>query len=393
MEPDCKACHTASPKFLCTGCRQVSYCNAECQRADWRAHKRNCKRPPDLDSPDAYEIVKPLGSGNFSEIYLVVDKLTGRHLALKQIDKQKVNRLHKQQDVLMEKHILTKLLGVPGCLQLVRTFKDELYCYILTEALEGGELWDLCKVFGLSEARAVYYFGQVLEIVARLHAMGIVHRDLKTENVVLDNEGKVKLIDFGTSKDVNDTTVEPASNQMARKKFLHFIGTPQFMAPECIQNKSSGPQADIWSLGCMLFYLLVGRPCFEGGSDYLIFTKTLNLDYTIPDFVSEPAQVVIRACLQIDLDQRPTSEQLKSFALFEGFDFADPKLPVETLQDLALEAFKRKLVEKYQSDHEAGLAAVEELRKAPLLGETVLSSDPRVAHLLDRLVYFFSKPT
>mmetsp|Transcript_28573 Transcript_28573/g.50775 ORF Transcript_28573/g.50775 Transcript_28573/m.50775 type:complete len:394 (-) Transcript_28573:2144-3325(-) len=393
MEIICAACNTLSPKFLCTKCRKVSYCNVDCQKAHWPTHKKTCRKPFDPDTPEAYEVLKPLGSGNFSEIYLVIEKDTGRRLALKQIDKQKVNRLHKQQDVLMEKHMLTKLLGVPGCLQLVRTFKDELNCFIVTEALEGGELWELCKVFGLSEAKAVHYFGQVLEIIARLHAMGIVHRDLKTENVVLDSEGRVKLIDFGTAKDLNDSTVEPASNLMARKKFQHFIGTPQFMAPECIQNKSSGPKSDVWSLGCMLYYLLVGRPSFEGGSDYLIFTKTLNLEYTIPEFISEPAQQVIRACFQLDPDTRPTSEELKSFPLFSDFDFTNPSPPIESLEDLAIESFKRKLMEQYREDHEAGLAAVENYRNSPLTAEAALGSNARVAHMLDRLAYYFSKPT
>jgi serine/threonine protein kinase len=338
-------------------------------------------------------MLRPLGSGNFSEIFLVTERATGRRLALKQIDKQKVTRLHKQQDVLMEKHILTKLRGVAGCLQIDRTFKDDFNCYIVTEALEGGELWDLCKVFGLSEVKALHYFGQVLEIVARLHAMGIVHRDLKTENVMLDSEGKIKLIDFGTAKDITDTSVEPASNQMARKKFVHFIGTPQFMAPECIQNKSSGPEVDVWSLGCLLYYLLVGYPCFEGGSDYLIFTKTLGLEYSIPAFVSEAAQECIRACLQLDPQLRPTAEQLKSFALFTGFAFESPRPPIETLEDLALEALKQKILQQYEASHEAGLAAVEEYRSMPLSASSALNSHPRIAHMLDRLAYTFTRPT
>jgi len=76
---------------------------------------------------------------------------------------------------------------------------------------------------------------------------------------------------------------------MRKKKFPYFVGTPHFMAPECIQNQFSDTRSDVWSLGCLLHYMYTGHPIFQGGSDYIIFTKALNLEYELPEFIPEDA--------------------------------------------------------------------------------------------------------
>ena len=107
---------------------------------------------------------------------------------------------------------------------------------------EGGELWERSKSFGvISEALYKYYAASVVKAVAVLHNQyNIVHRDLKPENILLDRQHRVKLIDFGTAKDLDRPDIKGAGNGLkGRKPFEHYVGTPHYMAPECIHNKAS----------------------------------------------------------------------------------------------------------------------------------------------------------
>ena len=113
-----------------------------------------------------------------------------------------------------------------------------------------------------------------------------------------------------------------------KREFKNFVGTPQFMPPECIHNRFTNYKSDVWSLGCLLFYMLTGNAPFEEKSDYLIFTKVLANDLQLPDFLSEEAAELIKACLNLEYDERPSIEELKAFAFFNGVDWECPqKLP------------------------------------------------------------------
>ncbi|CAD8117730.1 unnamed protein product [Paramecium sonneborni] len=110
---------------------------------------------------------------------------------------------------------------------------------MLMQYIDGGELWLQIHNFG---ARAfplcIYYITEILKAINSIHKQGIVHRDIKSENILLTQDKKIKFIDFGTAKDMNDLTIEGSGNGRKGKQiFKHFVGTPQFMAPECIRDK------------------------------------------------------------------------------------------------------------------------------------------------------------
>ena len=97
----------------------------------------------------------------------------------------------------------------------------------------------------MREIEARYYLKSIINILSEVHELGLVHRDIKTENVMVTYDSEIILIDFGTAKDTQHPEVEVPGNSMRKKKFENFIGTPHFMAPECINNKDSTFKSDI----------------------------------------------------------------------------------------------------------------------------------------------------
>ncbi|OMJ90191.1 hypothetical protein SteCoe_7484 [Stentor coeruleus] len=341
MENSCAWCGNENVVPKCSLCKKFFYCDKNCQSKHWSAHKLVCEGYTPPRSIADFEFLELLGTGNFSEIIHVKERRTGKEFALKKLEKSRVNQLRKQADVMMEKHALTRLKDIPGVVHLYETFKDDLDLYFLTEKVQGVELWNHCKVFGLREIEARFYLKQVLNTLEQVHELGIVHRDIKTENIMVSFDGETKIIDFGTAKDIQHPEVEVPGNSMRKKKFENFIGTPHFMAPECINNKDSNFKSDVWSFGCMCFYTLAGYPCFQGGSDYLIFTKALALEYEFPLIVSDLAKDFISRTLKLTGDERPNISELKEHPFIKD---APETFPIFSLKELCLETIKEKFV-------------------------------------------------
>ena len=156
---------------------------------------------------------------------------------------------------------------------------------------EKGELWDQARFYGIvGESLYKYYACHLLKAVHTLHEeYDIVHRDLKPENILLTKDHEIKLIDFGTAKDLSRPEIKGSGNGLkGRKPFEHYVGTPQYMAPECIHNKASEKISDVYSLGGVLWFLKVGSAPFCAGSEYLIFKKTLETEMLMPEELFNP---------------------------------------------------------------------------------------------------------
>eukprot|EP00922_Rhytidocystis_sp_ex-Travisia-forbesii_P020447 GHVS01030081.1.p1 GENE.GHVS01030081.1~~GHVS01030081.1.p1 ORF type:complete len:571 (+),score=93.93 GHVS01030081.1:137-1849(+) len=181
-----------------------------------------------------FSLERCIGEGNFSEVHLAVHKQTGQQYAIKTINKDKVTRLGKANDVRMERHIGMRVKeagGHPNILPLVCTFKDAWNVYLVYEVGNGGDLWEAVKGLGcLSQMRARRYVGQLVKAVQFLHSLRIVHRDIKAENVVICG-GVIKMLDFGTAVDFDHSEMTPSSNQ-ARNRHSSFL-------PPCARPPSS----------------------------------------------------------------------------------------------------------------------------------------------------------
>lgn len=199
-------------------------------------------------------VVATLGVGGFGRVELVqVGGHRGRSFALKQMKKAQIVETRQQQHIMSEKQIMEDA-NCHFIVKLYKTFKDRKYLYMLMEACLGGELWSILRDRGnFDDSTTRFYTACVIEAFEYLHARGIIYRDLKPENLLLDSRGYVKLVDFGFAKKL-----------LVGRKTWTFCGTPEYVAPEIILNKGHDISADYWSLGVLMFELLTGMPPFTG---------------------------------------------------------------------------------------------------------------------------------
>ena len=233
-----------------------------------------------------------------------------------------IQDLKQQQHILNEKKIMQNCRS-PFIVELYQTFHDSKYLYMLMEPCLGGELWTVLrnnKRFNDSTAR--FYVACVILAFDYLHEKGVIYRDLKPENLLLDSSGYIKLTDFGFAKKL-----------AVEEKAWTFCGTPEYVAPEIITNKSHDYRADIWSLGILVFELLTGAPPFTNKANpaqvYPEILKGIR-GVCFPSCISASASEIIRQCCRLSPSQRPSLHILKHYIWFAGLDWvrlADRSLP------------------------------------------------------------------
>ncbi|XP_060739000.1 cGMP-dependent protein kinase 2 [Tachysurus vachellii] len=223
-----------------------------------------------------------LGVGGFGQVELVTTLHHGKYFALKKISKKLIIQKRQEEHVLFEKKLMLDI----ECDFIVRlhgTFKDSRYIYMIMDFCSGGEIWTKLKeVRRFEENIAVFVAACVVEAYAYLHKKDIMYRDLKPENLMLDSRGYIKLVDFGFAKKLR-----------RGQKTYSFCGTPEYMAPEIIQNHGHDFAADFWSLGVLIYELLAGSPPFSSSEPQNIYAKILDGVIKYPSHIGEAARSLI----------------------------------------------------------------------------------------------------
>ncbi|CAH2040064.1 unnamed protein product, partial [Iphiclides podalirius] len=247
-----------------------------------------------------------IGAGSFGKVYTVVNTESGQLLAMKELSVCAADRRALQRAAnelrLLEGVLHPHLVRYYGC----ELHREELLLFM--ELCVEGSLEALVGAAGaLPEHTARRYAKQLLSAVAELHARGIVHRDIKSGNVFLTNEGHcLKLGDFGCAVKIRANTTAPGELQ-------GFVGTQAYMAPEVFMKSSGhGRAADIWSLGCVVTEMASGRrPFAEYDSNYqIMFVVGMGGRPLVPDALSEEGQEFCRLCLTHDPELRPRADAL-----------------------------------------------------------------------------------
>uniref|UniRef100_A0A673K925 non-specific serine/threonine protein kinase n=1 Tax=Sinocyclocheilus rhinocerous TaxID=307959 RepID=A0A673K925_9TELE len=263
-----------------------------------------------------YEIIRTLGKGNFAVVKLARHKVTKTQVAIKIIDKTRLNSANLEK-IYREVQIM-KLLKHPHIIKLYQVMETKDMLYIVTEYAKNGEMFDYLTSNGrMSENEARKKFWQILTAVDYCHRHHIVHRDLKTENLLLDANMNIKLADFGFGNFYN--AGEPLST---------WCGSPPYAAPEVFEGKEyEGPQLDIWSLGVVLYVLVCGSLPFDGDSLPALRQRVTEGRFRIPFFMSQDCENLIRKMLVVDPAKRISVAQIKQ----HSWMLADPSAPHQTL--------------------------------------------------------------
>lgn len=258
--------------------------------------------------------VATLGVGGFGRVELVTaGDNNNESFALKKMKKSDIGDSKQQQHILNEKLIMEDCES-PFIVRLYKTFKDRKYLYMLMEPCLGGELWTILRNHTrFEDDTAKFYTACVIEAFDYLHTKKVIYRDLKPENILLDSSGYVKIVDFGFAKQLGSEGCA-----------WTFCGTPEYVAPEIITNKSHDHRADIWSLGILMYELLTGRPPFtnrpDKGQVYPLILKGMK-GVTFPRLLSSSSVELIRQLCRLSPNQRPSLKMARHYMWFAEFDW------------------------------------------------------------------------
>ena len=262
------------------------------------------------------EISKVLGSGQFGSVCVCKQKYTGHLYALKKIPKSMVISLGQFDHVENERDVMSKCQS-PFLVRLYRAFHDYENLFMVLELVPGGELFHLLDLEGRFTEQAVKFFAASVILGFRaMHSQGIVYRDLKPENLLLDAEGYLKMCDFGFAKHVGSG------------KTFTFCGTPDYQAPEIIKRVGHSYAADYWALGVLIYELLIGDAPFtpEDDDPRGTYKNILQGNFKIPTWISNQAADIIAKLLTQAPEKRLGCgrngiKEIMSHPWFRGFDW------------------------------------------------------------------------
>ncbi|XP_060579752.1 SNF-related serine/threonine-protein kinase-like isoform X3 [Ruditapes philippinarum] len=274
------------------------------QRASIMPHR---KLRSDFDGKIAglYDLEETIGEGHFAVVKLARHVFTGEKVAVKVIDKTKLDDISKAH--LFQEVRCMKLVQHPNVVRLYEVIDTQTKLYLILELGDGGDMYDYIMKHekGIEENKARLYFRQIVEAISYCHRLHVVHRDLKPENVVFFKKLElVKLTDFGFSNMFN-----PGN------KLETSCGSLAYSAPEILLGDSYDAQAvDIWSLGVILFMLVCGKPPFQEVNDSETLTMIMDCKYQFPPHVSQSCRELVSLMLRKEPGHRATLQQIEEHA-------------------------------------------------------------------------------
>lgn len=259
------------------------------------------------DIESEYAFIKILGAGAFGEVRLAKHLETGSFRAVKWLPREELESSEKRKNMLLNEYYILKQIDHSHIIKIFELWQDEVYYYIITEYLEGGEIYKtISKRKKFTEIDWAQITKQILLALNYWHKGNIVHRDLKPENILFetkDYNSNIKLVDFGFAEMFNPS-----------KGMKDVLGTPLFIAPEIISDKKYNDKADIWSLGVVVYFLIWGHPPFDGDDRSELFSCIKSGIYSfggrIWKCVSKDCKDFISKCLIKDLKVRHSAEEL-----------------------------------------------------------------------------------
>jgi len=254
---------------------------------------------------DKYEIIKTLGTGSFGRVMLVrvnadecqdpVEKYNVsngfKYFSMKLMKKERLRSMRQLEHVNNEKRIMGSL-DFPFVVRFYDAYKDNCFVFLRMEYMGGGEMFThLRKNRRFNENMAKFFASQVVLAFEYFHHLNILYRDLKPENLMLGNDGYLKITDMGFAKEVSDRT-------------WTMCGTPEYLAPEIILNKGYNSTVDWWALGVLIYEMCAGFPPFYDVNTMKIYEKILQGKIKFLPYFSYPLKDIIKSFLEVDVTYR-----------------------------------------------------------------------------------------
>ncbi|CAM8995115.1 unnamed protein product [Rhodiola kirilowii] len=267
---------------------------------------------------DRYKLGRQLGRGSFAKVYLAKSLIDDSSVAVKIIDKPEC--VEMQSRITREISAMRRLQNHPHILKIHEVMATKSKIYLVMELAKGGELFAKIASRGrLTESAARNYFQQLVSALDFCHLNGVAHRDVKPQNLLLDQNNNLKVSDFGLS-----ALPEQIMDGLLRTA----CGTPAYTAPEvaCRRNGGyDGSKADAWSCGILLYFFLAGYLPFDYTNMIEMYQKIHRREYTFPEWISRPVKRIIWHLLDPNPNTRLSIELLKSTTWFKKSPQPDQK--------------------------------------------------------------------
>lgn len=262
-----------------------------------------------------FEFLRTLGCGSFGRVKFARYKQDDKYYAVKFMKKYEIVK-RKQVDHINNERRLMAQISYPFVVNMLGYAKDNVYVYIVMECINGGELFGhLRRARRFTDEQAKFYGAQIASAFKHIHGKNIIHRDLKPENILIRANGYCKLTDFGFAK-----IVEPGTRTYT------LCGTPEYIAPEVLLNKGHGKPVDWWTLGILIYEMIVGQPPFCDDDPMGIYQKILAGKVYFPKYFDKSAKLLVKRLLTADLSRRfgnlkDGPEDIIRHKWFEKIDF------------------------------------------------------------------------
>ncbi|KAI0630513.1 Pkinase-domain-containing protein [Trametes polyzona] len=282
----------------------------------------------DADPTKLYRNLVKIGAGASGGVYTAYQVGTNLSVAIKQMDLDK----QPKKDLIINEILVMRASRHPNIVNYIDSFLHKNELWVVMEYMEGGSLTDVVTANLMTEGQIAAVSRETAQGLEHLHRHGVIHRDIKSDNVLLSMNGDIKLTDFGFCAQISE----------ANAKRTTMVGTPYWMAPEVVTRKEYGPKVDIWSLGIMAIEMIEGEPPYLNQNPlkalYLIATNGTP-QIANPESLSPVFRDYLSKTLEVDAEKRPTASELLQHPFFK---LSEPLRTLAPLIKAAREIAKNK---------------------------------------------------